>query len=222
MNRKLYILFFILCCIMAFGCTAPDENKVFVHGEIDSLGYSQLCISYFNEDKILAYDTVHSSRSGKFDFKVVSFDEITPITIYFSKQKCWTTLFAKPGDHVFIKGNIKLVDLLNIKGGIVNDDLSRYKKQIRKLYLNRLSILNGKYNKSEKSEERLAEINLLLKRSAKEYIKENPSSIASVVLIQDFFYQDYDPSTKALLDILEGDAKDFHLTNRIREGIQGW
>jgi len=208
--------------MLALSCKAPEAEKVSIHGEIKDLGSSTLCISYYNQENILAFDTVSSSNSGKFDFKVKSYVEITPITIYFSEKKCWTTLFAKSGDRVAIKGDIKMVDLLNISGGIVNDDLSRYKKQIKKLYLNRLAILDGKFTTADEKEEQLAEINLLLKRVAKEYIKDNPSSIASVVLIQDFFYQDYDPSTKDLLDLLQGDAKEFHLTTRIREGIQSW
>lgn len=222
MNRGLQCFLSIVCCILMLGCSVPEKHKVSVHGEIKNLGVSSLCISYFNEGNELAHDTVYASQSGKFDFKIHPYDEISPVTIYFSGKKCWTTLFAQPGDHVNIKGNINQVDLLNISGGIVNNDLSKYKKQIRKLYLDRFSILSGKYTTVEESEERLAEINLLLKRSAKEYIKDHPSAIASVVLIQDFFYQDYDPCTKELLNLLEGDAKYFHLTTRIREGIQEW
>ncbi|MCE5175383.1 MAG: hypothetical protein ABFC90_06105 [Bacteroidales bacterium] len=222
MNLRPNVFLALLCYLMAFGCTSPEKSKVHVQGEIKNLGHSSLCISYYNENKDLAYDTIFSNGSGKFDFKINTYDKITPVTIYFSEKKCWTTLFAKSGDHVRIRGNIQLVDLLNISGGIVNDDLSRYKKQIKPLYMERLAILNGKYYTVEESEERLAAINLLLKRAAKEYIKENPASIASVVLIQDFFYQDYDPVTKDLLNILEGDAKNSHLTERIREGIQDW
>lgn len=222
MNQKLHLLIFVLCCLMAFGCTAPEKKVVYVQGNVDHLGSTTLCISYFNSEKVLAYDTVHSTRSGKFDFKVRSFNKIAPITIYFAEKKCWTTLFAKPGDHIRIKGDIQSVDLLNISGGIVNNDLNRFKKQIRKLYINRMAILNGQFTSNEEKEEQLAEINLLLKRAAKEYIKENPDALASVVLIQDFFYQDYDPCTKDLLDLLVGDARSFHLTKKIREGITTW
>jgi len=222
MNPKSGILLVILCCAIIFGCTTPDRNKVFVHGEISHLGNTALLISYYTEMNTIAYDTVYSSKSGKLDFKIDVYDEITPITIYFSDKKCWTTLFARPGDHVSIKGNIEYVDMLTISGGIVNDELSQFKKQIRKLYMDRLEILGGKFATQEESEEHLAEINLLLKRSAKEYIKNNPNSIASVILIQDFFYQEYDPGTSDLIDLLQGDAKNFHLTRRLREGIMGW
>jgi len=207
---------------MAFGCIAPEKKKVSVRGDIDNLGFSTLYISYFNKDKILAYDTVYSSRSGKFEFKVDSYDKITPVTIYFAQKKCWTTLFAAPGDRISIKGNIQMVDLLFISGGVVNNDLNRFKKQIQKLYITRQAILNGKYPTSDEKEQHLAEINLLLKRSAKEFIKENPDAIASVVLIQDFFYQEYDPITKDLLNLLVGEAQAFHLTQRIREGMKEW
>ena len=222
MNRKPNVFLVIVCLLIAYGCSAPNKNKVSVQGEIKHLEHSPLYISYYNVDNIIAYDTVYSTPSGKFEFKIDTYNEITPVTIYFSEKKCWTTLFAKPGDIVKVKGDINLVDMLNISGGIVNDELSQYKKQIRKLYMDRFAILNGKYSTIEVSEEHLAEINLLLKRTAKEYIKGHPSSISSVILIQDFFYQDYDPITKNLLNLLEGDAKNFHLTIRIREGVNGW
>lgn len=222
MNRKLHAFLVILCCLIAFGCSTPENNKVSVRGDIKHLDSSPLFISYFSEEGILAYDTVFSSNSGKFEFNIHTYNEISPITIFFSKKKCWTTLFAQPGDNIRIKGDIHLVDMLNISGGVVNDELSQFKKQICKIYEERLAILQGKYHSAEESEERLAEINLQLKRSAKVYIKEHPSSISSVVLIQDFFYQDYDPSTKELLDILDSDARNSHLATRIREGIEGW
>jgi hypothetical protein len=104
--------------------------------------------------------------------------------------------FAKGGDIIRITGDIELVDLLTITGGPVNDDLTRFKQDIHELYVERQRIIDGKYQQGgETVEVRLAEINLALKRKAKEFILEHPASFASLVLIQDFFYQDYDPNT---------------------------
>jgi hypothetical protein len=222
MKRKEAIVLVALGCFLAFGCTKPENRQVVVRGNIENLGKSPLYVSYYQSIDVLAYDTIWSTRSGSFEFKARSCDEISPVTIYFKNRKCWTTLFAEPGDHVSIKGNIEFVDLLNIHGGVTNDDLNTFKNQIRNLYMERLSLLKEKDAAEEPSQERLAEINLLLKRKAKEYIREKPASIASVVLIQDFFYQDYDPITRDLLGLLEGDARNSHLANRIREGVQKW
>lgn len=222
MKRLHQIGILILCSVLALGCSMLEKQKITIHGEIKNLGSSQLLITYYKEKDVVTSHTVYSNQSGKFDFKIESYDEITPIKIYFVNKKCWTTLFARPGDKVCIKGDINMVDMLNITGGTVNNDLNRFKKQIHRLYLARLAILNGKYISKKETEEHLAQINLILKRIAKEFIKDNPSSVASVVLIQDFFYQDYDPSTKDLLNLLTGEAKDYHLTKRIREGIQSW
>jgi len=216
------IFLLVICSVLAFGCSTPDEQKISVHGDIDNLGQSQLLVTYYKEKDVISSHSVYSNHSGKFDLKIDAYDEITPIRIYFVNKKCWTTLFARPGDNVNIKGNIDMVDMLIITGGTVNNDLNRFKKQIRRLYLARLAILNGKYANKEESAEHLAQINLILKRLAKEFIKDNPSSVASVVLIQDFFYQDYDTCTKDLLNLLKGDAKDYYLTKQIREGILRW
>jgi len=223
MIRIFRILALTCVCILTAGCSLFVNKHVTVRGNISHLGRSELYISYYKDKGLLAYDTVYSTESGKFDFKLESFEETTPVTIFFNDNDCWTTLFARSGDEIIISGDINLVDLLEIKGGDVNNDLNRFKKQIRPLYLERQEILNEKYhNGGDETEVRLAEINLALKRKAKEFILENPSSVASVVLIQDFFYQDYDQSTKELLNVLEGDVRNFHLTSKIREGIQNW
>ena len=222
MKNAHQISLLILCSVLAFGCSTPDEQKISVHGDIDNLGQSQLLVTYYQEKDVITSHSVYSNHSGKFDLKIDSYNEITPVRIYFVNKKCWTTLFARPGDNVSIKGNIDMVDMLIITGGTVNNDLNRFKKQIRRLYLARLAILNGKYTNKEESAEHLAQINLILKRIAKEFIKDNPSSVASVVLIQDFFYQDYDTCTKDLLNLLKGDAKAYYLAKQIREGLLRW
>jgi hypothetical protein len=208
---------------LLIACNGLTNKDVTVKGSIEHLGKSELYVSYYKEKGIIANDTITSNEAGKFEFLIDSFDETTPVTIYFHNNDCWTTLFAKSGDKIEIKGDIYLVDLLDIKGGEINNDLSRFKQQIKPLYLDRQEILSGKYNDSpEDTEIKLAEINLALKRKAKEFILDNTNSVASVVLIQDFFYQDYDPITKDLISELRGDAAKFHLTNRIRESILNW
>jgi len=220
MRGKRVLLLIAICSFAAFGCVQQKDRQVNVMGAISHLGNSAIYVTYTNAQFKRTIDTIHSSMSGKFNLKLRTCEDLAPITIYFARKKCWTTLFAEPGDHITLRGNIEYVEMLTIRGGPVNNDLNRFKLQIRDLYKERLDILKGSYYKSNSSEVRLAEINLLLKRSAKEFIKENSSSIASVVLIQDFFYQDYDPYTSELLGLLSGEASNCHLANKIREGIR--
>jgi hypothetical protein len=215
----------LTCCVLLFACHPMDRQWVNVTGEIRHLGRCELHISYYTDTHTLAYDTVYSNEAGKFNFKLPASDEITPITVYFKDHTCWTTLFAKAGDAIKITGDIRQVDLLHITGGKVNNDLTRFKEEIKPLYLERQAIIEGKYQRGGDKglvEVRLAEINLALKRKAKEFILANPASVASVVLIQDFFYQDYDPNTGELLNMLEGEAKDNRLTKRLKEGMLTW
>jgi len=215
------ILFYlILCSLLTISCMKQKDHGVSVQGAISHLGSSALYVSYTNATYKRTVDTIHSTMGGKFNFKLQTSKALTPISIYFAEKKCWTTLFAEPGDHISIRGNIDYVDLLTIQGGLVNDDLNRFKMQIRALYKERLDLLKGSYSRENSSEVRLAEINLLLKRAAKEFIKENPSAIASVVLIQDFFYQDYDTTTGDLLALLETPASTSPLADKLREGIR--
>lgn len=201
-------------------CVQQKDRQVIVQGTINHLGESALYVSFTNAHYKRTIDTLQASMSGKFHLKIRTCKDLRPITIYFVRKKCWTTLFAEPGDRIIISGDIESVDLLSIRGGVVNNDLNRFKTQIRELYQERLDLLKGSYSKENATEVRLAEINLLLKRAAKEFIMDNPTSIASVVLIQDFFYQEYDPATIELLSLLSGEASNCHLANKIREGIR--
>lgn len=219
--RDIKVLFFLfLCGLTTFGCMQQKDRLVSVQGAISHLGSSALYVTYTNAAYKRTVDTIHSTMGGKFSFKLPTSKTLTPISIYFAEKKSWTTLFAEPGDNINIRGNIDYVDLLSIKGGLVNDDLNRFKLQIRALYKERLDLLKGSYSRENSSEVRLAEINLLLKRAAKEFIKENPTAIASVVLIQDFFYQDYDATTGDLLALLKTPASTCHLADKLREGLR--
>jgi hypothetical protein len=220
MLGKKVLLLIVICSLTMYSCMQQKDRQVTVKGAVTHLGSTELYVTYTNAQFKRSVDTIHSSMSGKFDLKLRTCEDLAPITIYFGTKKCWTTLFAEPGDHITLRGNIEYVDMLTIRGGMVNNDLNRFKMQIRDLYKERLDLLKGLYSKENSSEVRLAEINLLLKRAAKDFIKENPASIASVVLIQDFFYQDYDPTTTELLGLLTGEASNCNLANKIRESIQ--
>lgn len=214
------LLLIALCGFATMSCVRQNDRRVTVQGAVSQLGESVLYVTYTNTQYKRTIDTLQASNSGKFHLKLRTFDDLQPITIYFVRKKCWTTLFAEPGDRITISGNIEYVDLLTIRGGVVNNDLNRFKAKIRGLYQERLDLLKGYYAREKDTEVRLAEINLLLKRAAKEFIMENPTSVASVVLIQDFFYQEYDPATVELLSLLSGEASHSHLANKIREGIR--
>lgn len=213
-------LMIAICSLAVLSCGQQNDRRVTVQGSIAHLEGSPLIVTYFNPRNERTTDTIQSSKSGKFNFRLRTNDDLVPITIYFAGNKCWTTLFAIPGDRISILGDIESVDLLSIHGGEVNNDLNRFKSQIRSLYQERLDLLKGSYSRENSSEVRLAEINLLLKRKAKEFIMENPTSIASAVLIQDFFYQDYDRSTSELLGLLRGKASTCHLAEKLREGLK--
>ncbi len=209
--------------LLMTSCSSTDSRQVKVEGQVEHLGRTVIQVSYYIDDHTLGYDTIYTTESGKFKFQVLGTAEINPITLYFPDSKSWTTLFAKRGDIIHVSGDIESVDLMTIKGGEVNDDLTRFKREISALYVERQHIIEGKYqNGGQAIEQRLAEINLLLKRKAKEFIIENPSSVASVILIQDFFYQEYDPSTSELLSLLNSGARNSHIAQRLIQGMSEW
>lgn len=213
----------ILCLVLMGSCSLTESGQIKVEGQIHHLGRTMIRISYYIDDHTIAYDSAYSTQAGKFKFSVPGTNEVNPVTLFFPDSRNWTTLFARKGDAIHVYGNIERIDLLTVHGGAVNDDLTRFKQEIGPLYLERQQIIEGSFqNGGQSIEMRLAEINLTLKRKAKEFVLEHPTSVASVVLIQDFFYQDYDPNTAELLSILEGDAKKCHLAQRLQQGLSEW
>jgi len=212
-----------VCLLSMCACSSSESERVTIEGQIAHLGQSRVHVSYYINDHSLGYDTVFTNETGHFKFQVSGTAEINPITLFFPESKCWTTVFAKAGDDINLQGDLEMIDLLTIKGGKVNEDLTLFKQDIRPLYIERQRIVNNNTQKEDEGlEVRLAEINVLLKRKAKEFIMDHPGSYASVVLIQDFFYQDYDPNTAELLALLTDEAKNNALTERLKQGITEW
>lgn len=213
----------VYCLLLMSSCSLTESRRVKVEGQILHMGRNVIQLSYYIDSHTLGYDTIFSTESGKFKFTIPGTNEVSPVTLFFPDSKNWTTVFAQKGDVIHINGNIEHVDLLTIKGGAVNNDLSQFKQDISLLYLERQQIIEGKFqNGGQSIEMRLAEINLTLKRKAKEFILDHPASVASVILIQDFFYQDYDPNTSELLSILEKDAKNSRIAQRLSQGVADW
>lgn len=213
----------LYCILLMNSCSLTETHGVKVEGQIHHMGRAVIQLSYYIDEQKLGYDTIYSSESGKFTITIPGTNEVNPVTLFFPDSKNWTTIFARKGDVIHINGDIEHVDLLTVKGGDVNNDLTRFKQEIRLLYLERQQIIEGKFqNGGQSIEMRLAEINLTLKRKAKEFVLDHPTSIASVVLIQDFFYQDYDPNTTELLSLLKGGARNSRLAKRLSQGVEEW
>lgn len=211
---------FVCMLILVLSSCNTDKTKknVSVQGQIDNLGQTVIVVSYFDSGQIRCFDTIMSNNKGIFDFDILVNENPTPISIQFVEQKKWTTLFGAPGDKINIKGDINYVDLLSIRGGDVNNDLEKFKNSIHQLYKERLDLISDFDYASKTDLTRLIEINLLLKQKAKEYILDHTNALASVVLIQDFFYHDFDPITIELIDLLKGEAANSNMANQIRTG----
>jgi hypothetical protein len=223
MKNSFRLAIIICISLLVNACNVIVNKKATVTGEISHLGKSKLYISQFKGENKIICDTIYSTESGKFSFETHPLDSLTSINIYFNDNDSWTTLFVNAGDKIRISGDMELVDLLEIKGGKINDELNEFKNSIKTLYIERHDILSNKNgNGIDDPELRLAEIDLGLSRMAKDFVINHPSSIASVVIIQDFFFQEFDKNTAELLNILKSEAAIYPLTFKMKEEIKKW
>ena len=203
-----------------------------IEGEISNL-MTPYVIASFRISDTVCVDTIFVDEKGKFSY-TQNIDTATMFTFYFNDFRSSTTIFSEKGiNKIKIKGDAILSDLIEVKGGDINENLTIFKKENETLLKQRSllmlktdfegdSLRNSENIISEK--ERLAQINSLnheLVQKVEDFILSNPEKISSVILINDFFKNNENPeSLNRVLDYLKGDALNSPLTLRLKNHNQ--
>ena len=222
------ILSLLLFSLVLFSCQ-KDDNKLVIEGELSNLTTPYFLASSRVSDTI-RIDTVYVDEKGKFSY-IQHVDTSTIFTFYFNDFNSSTIVFSDKGvNKIKLKGDAKLSDLIEIKGGRINEDLSLFKKEnetllkqrtllMKKMEFETDSLLNSaSFSILEKEETAtLNSINHQLSQNVEEFIASNPDRIASVVLINEFFKNNENPETlNRVLGYLKGDALLFPLTYKLK------
>ena len=221
-------IFIALLLLLVVSCN-NDDRKVIIEGEISNLE-SPFIISSFHTSDSIIIDTISVNNKGKFSYShYVDTNEI--LTLYFNDFHSSTVLFIEKGiNKIKLKGDAILPDLIEVKGGDINNDLSFFKKE-NETILKQRSLLVSKFEDEDSipvnsiniisEKEKIALLNSLnheLAQNVEDFILQNPDKISSVILINEFFKNNENPKTlERVLEYLEGDVLDFPLTKKLIE-----
>lgn len=224
-NVLRYIGIVTLCAIVMISCDKKATSKYEISGKLENLTGNYFLMSHEVGDSVII-DTIPINAKGEFSFKGVV-DTLTEMSLYFNQNTKSTYILVNKGWDVELKGDALYPDLINVKGGDVNDDLTTFKNQNKELLKNRADILIAADRKSPENSDtlkvkdyvvELKNINFELSNIAANYIKTNPEKIASVMLINTFFKDETSiPRLDENLALLKGKAVDFQLTADLKQ-----
>jgi peroxiredoxin len=175
----------------------------------------------FESPEAIRIDTVTCKDKGQFFIFREQDEDVQVITIYYNDRSQWFTVYPEVGKPVRVKGDAHYPQLLQIKGGRINDKLSEYKKKASPL-LRELADLQSK-NISLDGEETIHQntLNLKLQKIVQDFIEKNPKEEASAVLVSDYYTNpDEIKQTESLLNLLSPELNDFYLVKNLRKEIE--
>jgi hypothetical protein len=208
------LLFLFL--IVVVSCNKKNSTYE-ITGKLENVSENYFFLSRESGDSLIV-DTVSVSPKGEFSF-VGAVDTLTEMSLYFNQNTKVTYLLVDKGWRVELKGDVLYPDLISMKGGDVNDDLTAFKNKNRDLLKSRADIAAacGDSLAIKDYVVDLKNINFELSNIAAGYVKANPDKIASVMLINTFFKDESSiPRLDENLALLRGKAADFPLTTSLR------
>ena len=222
MKIKLFFSITLFCCIL-LSCRQESSTNYVVKGKITGLNnYSIFIVVPDTLPGEMHIDTIIAGSSkgsrGRFEYKN-SADSLIPVILYFEEGTVWTTLWVQNGDIIELNGNVMYPELLIAKGGEVNNKLAQFKEAQRTLLTEKrdllykmeaLEMVDSIIPDVSKNEyfAKITNIDNQLQNEASIFIKDNPASIASLVLFQDYLFDADAPlRNQEFLNLITGAAQ---------------
>lgn len=221
-RMKLYISLIIAVLMVSFCACQKEDYSYVVSGKLNNINDS-IFFSVRESGDSLAIDTIRLNQKGEFSF-TGSVDTLTVISLYFRNNAASPYVLVDKGWKVEVGGDIDYPDLIEVKGGEVNNELTKFKKANADLLATRRDLIKAQVSKEKAAAEEpktadieLKNVDFNLKNIVSDYIKNNPTKISSVILLDSFFKNE--ESLERLnegLGVLEGIAQDFPLSAQLR------
>ena len=219
-----YIIFLILPFLILISCKKTISNEYVISGQITNNTEKVILIKE-RVDSLGWYtqDTINVMSDGSFTF-TNNIDTLSVASIILSNNLRSSQFFIDKNEQLGIEGDFNHPELWQISGSILNnkinefnksignelEEISQIKDSIRQLdndSLNKTGILLDLRNKEFE-----------ISNKVSEYVKENPSDITSVLLINKYFKNE--TSIERLSDalkLLKGKALDFSLSAQLTD-----
>lgn len=218
MFKNYFLVLFFLVTLCSCGSNAIYK----VEGKLTNLSDSLVYIVYEGSgDRLM--DSMVCTSPGKFKFELNQ-EGFNSATLFLENRTTPVTVFLEPQQKISITGNIAYPELLQIKGGRINDKLSEFYKRISPLIKERADLMttlaetnDATFGNTDLSS-KLINAGHQIEESAMAYICDNPKEEASAVLIQSYFIIPGDTrKLDELLAVLDPQLKDFYLVKELSE-----
>lgn len=228
MFKMLKSVFTIILFIILSSCH-HDDNKVIIDVEISNLTSTSVISSFHNSDSIII-DTIYLDNKDKLSF-IQNIDTNKVLTLYFDDYQFSTVIFLEKGvNKIKLKGDANLPDLIEVKGGEINDNITLFKKENETILKQRSLLISKINNKKDdfsnsanviSEKDQIALLNSLnheLVQKLEDFILLYPDKISSVILINEFFKNNENiKNLDRVLEYLKGKAADYPLTHKLKK-----
>ena len=212
MRASRYYIYLFFLALIVISC--KDKNSYILKGNIKGLENPNLYIVSNND---LHIDTI-KIKSGKFSYHGVS-NTVEPLLINMEDESVWITLWVENGEIYSLTGDAKYPEMIMVKGGEINKLLTNFKTENLSLIKERCDLRDKIISRMEESAElntyndaqfslQIKNIDQILKTRAQDFVEANPSSIAALVMINDYILDIESASDiQPFLELLTDDVK---------------
>ena len=213
--KRIHLIIVLLAFLSSCG-----GNVVFrIDGKLSNLEEPFIYAVFESEDRSLA-DSVTCHKPGQFKL-VQSLAGFNEVTLFFEGRTRWFTVYLEPGEKVTLTGDVRYPNLLQAKGGRLNNELTAIRKEFAPLLKEREDLFNIQKNNPIDPNDvtsRLANVNRRLSEQALAYIQDHPAEMASAVLIKTFLINPDDTrQLDELLITLSPELSDFYIVKELEQ-----
>lgn len=214
LNINIFKTIIILSAVAFFSCKSASDNNYEVNGKLENLSGNEIyAVQNFSLDSI-RIDTIKISDGGQFKF-VGKVSNPTLVTLFYNDKFAPLRFFIDQNYSVQIRGNAKDPLTIEVKGGIINDDLNTFKKENYNLLASRFRIFD---KNTPVDPAHLKNVDFQLSRIVRGYVEKNPSKLSSVILMDEYSKGTLSPELlNKDIELLTGAAADYYLTTSLKD-----
>lgn len=213
-KKIIHILFSIILLSSVFSCKSTDDRNFTVEGKLEGLEDSQVFIVKNYSQDSLSVDTIKDIENGIFRFEG-KVENPTLVTLFYTDKYPPLCFVIDKNYSVQIKGKASDPLSIDIKGGEINNDLNSFRNENKNLLTSRFRAFD---KNSPVDPAQLKNIDFQLSRVVRDYVEQNPTKLASVILMNEYAKGTLAPELLSQdIKLLQGAAADYYLTTSLRD-----